>query len=563
MAFGDLTAIGSHTSVDASATRTITVGVAGVPAGKTIVVFVAARDSDGSRTPTCADNVNASYSSISLSNGVSDNFVYYFRNNAALVENDTITISNVQSGQAVTAYALYVDGLDLTAPLLVNQTASGSADSVTSGDFAWSTGVQGAQELWLGFLAVAGTTAGTEDASGNWTAVYNQAGSGAGGTSQNRSIRIAKRVVTGVTSGTYAPTTGGTQTRYVSVISFRAPSARVFWYPKTCSEDHGCILHISGPSTLTGIAKTCIGHATSQFGRQVGLPNFAGLFSQPTITGDSTAFSAIVTQNIAGTEETTTRPFLAFDEMRIGSVSGTGLTDLLMVYQSAITAPGDSGDTDPPNVSFLNTTFTNLKNASPSVERVVFDQEGWWDGNVIPANRIQFYLTLIETAKNYWADVGVYSGIPERYTGHLTGGSANAQRKANWIARNGSLQQIWDAVNSVYPSFYFINPTHNNATLRDQWYQDNLDVCEQFAPGKPVYPVFWPRVHQSVDPNMPYIGGTYFRSAINYIYTNNPTGGLTMWLQAGNADPRQENPVPDWWTELVDFLSDNSIQAES
>lgn len=68
-----------------------------------------------------------------------------------------------------------------------------------------------------------------------------------------------------------------------------------FWYPNTCSEDIGCIIQVSEDmTTMLGLAKTCTGHAASQWGRSVALnvqnPQAVG-------AGDQGRFNAIVQQN--------------------------------------------------------------------------------------------------------------------------------------------------------------------------------------------------------------------------------------------------------------------------
>jgi hypothetical protein len=74
-----------------------------------------------------------------------------------------------------------------------------------------------------------------------------------------------------------------------------------FWYPNTCSEDCGCILQIEEAQvTLVAIAKTCTGHAQSQWGRSVAL-NLAN--PQAAQAGDQGRFTAIVQQNKNGQKE--------------------------------------------------------------------------------------------------------------------------------------------------------------------------------------------------------------------------------------------------------------------
>lgn len=74
-----------------------------------------------------------------------------------------------------------------------------------------------------------------------------------------------------------------------------------FWYPDTCSEDQGCIMQVDdGMTTLVAIAKTCTGHAQTQWGRSIATdlqnPQAAG-------AGDQGRFNAILAQNKAGTRE--------------------------------------------------------------------------------------------------------------------------------------------------------------------------------------------------------------------------------------------------------------------
>jgi hypothetical protein len=78
----------------------------------------------------------------------------------------------------------------------------------------------------------------------------------------------------------------------------------IFWYPNTCSEGlSGCILEQTGAQeTLVAIARTCTGHAQTQWGRTVALnmqnPAAAG-------AGDQGRFNAIVQQNKSAQQEPT------------------------------------------------------------------------------------------------------------------------------------------------------------------------------------------------------------------------------------------------------------------
>lgn len=282
-------------------------------------------------------------------------------------------------------------------------------------------------------------------------------------------------------------------------------------------------------------------------------------------------------------------PFLVFDELRIGSTAGTGMTQILMLYRSSYTAPGDT-DEDPPNPTFLRNSFADIKSNNPGVTRVCIDQEGWWDGSgsaSVSGARIQYYLDLISIAHEFWPDVGIYSTLPERSTSWLTvGGQTAIDRKNAWIARNSALQVMWDAVDTIYPSLYYLNPTHDkwingveqtsSGVKRNQWYQDQMDLCNLLAPGKPVYWVIGIAYHISIssdewapgtDPDYRAVRGVYFRASLDKLYVMRDQGsaGIVLWQTAGQADPRtyQLGHAQDCWDEIIDFINANGIEEES
>lgn len=333
-----------------------------------------------------------------------------------------------------------------------------------------------------------------------------------------------------------------------------------FWLPRTCSENHGCIFEVS-VTTLTGISKTCMGHS-GDFGRTIGVPSNGIIHNNP-ISGDQAIFDTIRTQNRAGTEEIVVPEFIAFDQLRFGDLSAFGMTPLLTLYQSQTHPGGDQSL--PPNPTFINNSFASIAAANPGVTRVCIDLEGYYQGGgsqAIPADKIQHFVDFVDIAHDYWPDVGLYAGIPERYTGHLIPGLAPAtalSRYNSWVARNDSYQPIWDVVNSIYPSLYYINPTHNNATQRDQWYDDNINISHMFAPGKPIYPFMWPTYHPSLPAEFDGldVDGDYWRASLEKLYLI--ADGISFWEVSSHPDARTQNPVPAWWTQTVDFLDDKGI----
>lgn len=251
--------------------------------------------------------------------------------------------------------------------------------------------------------------------------------------------------------------------------------------------------------------------------------------------------------------------FLMFDEARIGDISEFGFLDLLVVYQSSMVAPGEAA-TDPPNLTFLDGFFADLKTNNPSVEQIVLDHEAWTlitgaTATSVNTTTVGWYVDLVSAAQAHFGDVGLYGEVPERYTLYLNfppGDPTFVTRRANWFSRAAIMQPMWDQVSTLWPSLYYINPVYNNVADRDMWYADNLEMCGQFAPGKHVYAFMWPRIHNSVDPATPYIDGQYWYDSLNQLLSLEYSG-FALWLFSADVDPRTLTPVPDWWTKMVEF----------
>jgi hypothetical protein len=249
--------------------------------------------------------------------------------------------------------------------------------------------------------------------------------------------------------------------------------------------------------------------------------------------------------------------FLTFDEARAGDLTPYGLMPILVAYESSF-FPGSVTQaqraTTAPDPVFLDGAFADIKANNPGVNRIVLDLEAWplVANGVVNQTVVGWYVTLINSAKAHFADVGLYGELPERYTLYMTGtASENITRRANWFTRASELQPMWDAVTTIYPSIYYINPVHNNATKRDLWYTDIAEMCEQFAPGKKVIPFMWPRVHVSVDSNKPYIDGDYWLASLNKVHEL--FDGYVLWLESEEPDLDTIVPEPLWWTRLKEF----------
>jgi len=220
MAFGDRTALGSVANKDASTTRTITT-TATAPAGRPIVLGVSGRDSTGAGLAfAVTDSAGNSYTEIEFVTGTSNMSAFICENPIELPSGGTITISGCESGQAVAAGAISCEGIATSSALESQNDGQGSSDGTTSGDISY-VGTNG-DELWIGFMSVASQTAGTDDADYSTADI---AVTTTGGTvTQNRSMRMQGRVVTGALTDNYNGTTGGTQNRICAVISLRKSS---------------------------------------------------------------------------------------------------------------------------------------------------------------------------------------------------------------------------------------------------------------------------------------------------------------------------------------------------
>jgi hypothetical protein len=249
--------------------------------------------------------------------------------------------------------------------------------------------------------------------------------------------------------------------------------------------------------------------------------------------------------------------FIAFDQGRIGDLSADGFTDLLTVYESSMVKPGDA-NTDPPDAAFLNTFFSGLKAANPTVNRVCLDYEAWSlitgsTASSVNATVVGYYVTLVNAAKAHFSDVGLYGEIPERYTNYLNYPPTHAthiSRKNSWFSRNALMQDIWDAVDTIYPSCYYINPVHTDAADRDLWLTDQATLCSTHAPGKKAYTFLWPRVHTSVDPAETYINGDYYAATLDKVFEL--FDGYVLWLFSADVHPETVSPVPLWWTRTLE-----------
>jgi len=253
--------------------------------------------------------------------------------------------------------------------------------------------------------------------------------------------------------------------------------------------------------------------------------------------------------------------FLAFDEARAGDLSSYGFQDLLVIYESAMVKPNTAA-TAAPDADWLDTAFASIKAANPTVDRVVLDYETWAlvSSGVVNQTVVGWYVTLVNAAKAHFSDVGLYGEVPERYYLYLNyppGHATHISRKNGWFSRAAELQPIWDAVTTIYPSVYYLNPVHTDSADRDLWYTDIAAMCAQFAPGKKVFPFFWPRVHQSEDPTKPWINGDYWLASLNKAYEL--FDGYVLWLESEEPVLSTMDPEPLWWTRTKEFQAEKGL----
>jgi hypothetical protein len=269
-------------------------------------------------------------------------------------------------------------------------------------------------------------------------------------------------------------------------------------------------------------------------------------------TGQSASFAHLI-------ESVPAPPsFIANDQARIGDISAEGFTFLETIYESRMVAPGDNAATSPPNSAFLHAFFSDLLAEIGDVP-LCLDYEAWLlttdinSPSGVSSTVVGWYVTLLNIAKTYFSNVGMYGEVPERATIYLNypvGHATYTLRRNNWFARNALMQPIWDAADVIYPSFYYIAPIHADAAKFDLWMADNRLLCDTHAPGKKVYPFLWPRIHNSVDPLMPYINGDYYAHSLDKMYEL--FHGYTLWLFSTDVHPETVSPVPLWWTRTLE-----------
>lgn len=257
--------------------------------------------------------------------------------------------------------------------------------------------------------------------------------------------------------------------------------------------------------------------------------------------------------------------FLAFDEMRAGDHSSLGYQDPLVIYESAF-FPNNVTEaqraTTPPDPAFLDDQFAEIKSNNPNTDRIILDLERWpmVANGVVNTTVVGWYVTLVNACKAHFSDVGLYGEIPERYTLYLNypaGHATHISRKNGWFSRAAQMQPLWDAIDTVYPSVYFINPVHADAAKCDLWYTDIATMCKQFAPGKKAILFMGPRYHPSVDPDLNWIDGDYWYARLNKVYEL--FDGYVLWMKSDQPDLSTYNPEPLWWTLTKQFQAEKGL----
>jgi hypothetical protein len=261
--------------------------------------------------------------------------------------------------------------------------------------------------------------------------------------------------------------------------------------------------------------------------------------------------------------------FTVYNEMKsTGPIPGW--PDILVIYESELfpsSVPEAQRSTTPPDTAFLDAFFANLFAQHGDV-RLVLDSEAWRlitdvdSPTGIDMTVVGWYVTLVSCAKNAgFTNVGLYGEITERATLYLNypvGHATHELRKSNWQARNAMCQPMWDAVDTIYPSFYPIKPIHNDAAKRDAWMDDNLAICRERAPGKPVIPFLMARVHPSADETKPYLAGAYWRAWLEKVKSAG-YDGLVVYQNSTDPDPLAQSLVPDWHLQTEAFIA--SLQS--
>jgi hypothetical protein len=243
--------------------------------------------------------------------------------------------------------------------------------------------------------------------------------------------------------------------------------------------------------------------------------------------------------------------FTVYNEMK--SVPSLPRTPIRFIYENELIAPGETR-LMPPNVDHLRSKFAQIKANEPETTMVVLDQEGWLPTGS-GASQIahpEYYVTLLNVAREFWSDVSVYS-YPKRYYGFVTGSAAeNVTRYNTLVVHTQETQQITDLCTFLCPSFYVPTAIEDDAD-RAAWMNGYFDLCELVAPGKAIIPTLWPRFHTHP---ADWLTGPIWDDMIRRIHARPSCKGYIIFGRSGGDDPDPRPLNLPWWQ------ADEALTAE-
>lgn len=215
--------IGTANNTNDNTSVVITVGVAGVPAGMTIIVDSVHEGIDDINH-ACSDNVNGAYEVdvVPVETTAVNARRFRFSNNAALSQGDTITVSWTGNSFADATKAFYIDGLDLTTPLTGTPIGDeGTSTIPNSGDVTTTI----ANSIILGFVGRRGLIAEVYTEDTDFTTLGSPVAADTGVASSSRALHTAHRIVSATETQNYAPTLGASRAWAAGISAYKAAAA--------------------------------------------------------------------------------------------------------------------------------------------------------------------------------------------------------------------------------------------------------------------------------------------------------------------------------------------------
>lgn len=247
-----------------------------------------------------------------------------------------------------------------------------------------------------------------------------------------------------------------------------------------------------------------------------------------------------------------TGDFKVFDLIRYKnkpSAAALGMHPMTILYESAFWG-SDKASHDLPSKSVVQALARKHKGTiCVDVERWADMKnrrgDGYW--RVLPED-VEKYKTLLTWYRDAMPDgntMGLYSILPVRNLWDAAA-ARDSSKFSKWQGWNNEVQPIAEHVDMVMPSCYTFN---DDEDLWRRYCIAQIDEARRIAPGKPVYPVFWPRIHPG---NKGPISDRLWR--VHLETAREHADGCIIWTISSQTKRVDWSDVPSWWAETEKFI---------